>query len=128
MPVRKEANVRTMLAAALSLVLVLTSCAPLGRSGAAVPVEQVPVVVENQNFYQATVFAIVNSSRVRLGEVQGNSRATFTARAPATGQMRIEVRLLAVGAFTSWPVSIAPGDTVQIRVPPDLHRYRGRPR
>jgi hypothetical protein len=119
---------RTLLHSTCLLLLAVASCAPLGRRTGAGFAEEVPVVVENQNFYQATIYALVNSSRIRLGEVHGNSSATFSVRAPATGQLSVEIRLLAVGVFTSYPVSVVPGDTVQIRVPPDLHLRGGRPR
>jgi hypothetical protein len=113
----------------LVLLLVVASCAPFGRRGAgAVGAERVELVVRNQNFYQATIFAYNNGARIRLGEVSGNSTATLSAPVPPTGQLRVEVRLLAVGAFTSYPISVTRGDAVEVTVPPDLHRYRGRPR
>jgi hypothetical protein len=119
---------RMLLVIALSLLLGVASCGPLGRGGDVGPVASTAVVVENHNFHQATIYALVNSSRIRLGEVPGNGTATFATRTPATGQLSIEIRLLAVGAYTSFPISVAPGDTVRVRVPSDLHLHRGRPR
>jgi hypothetical protein len=112
-----------------ALLLVLSACGTRAAGGDALQqMNRVPLVVQNQNFYPATVFAIVNSSRLRLGEVSGNSTSTFEAPSPPTGQIRIEVRLLAVGAFTSYPITFASGDTVHVTVPPDLHRRAGRRR
>jgi hypothetical protein len=116
-------RMRTVYLALLALLLAVGGCGARG-GGDLRQLDRVPVVVENRNFYQATIFAVVNSSRVRLGEVAGNSTATLQAPAPPAGRMRVEVRLLAVGAFTSYPVSFAPGDVVQVTVPPDLHRRR----
>jgi hypothetical protein len=113
----------------LLLLLVVAACAPFGRRGGeARGSERIPMVVHNQNFYQATIFAYTNGTRVRLGEVQGNSTATLYAPSPPGGQLRVEIRLLAVGAFTSYPVMVSPGDRVEVTVPSDLHRHRGRPR
>lgn len=114
--------------AMLVTLVAVAACAPFRRAEDTTQPERVPVVVVNQNFYQATIFAISNGSRVRLGEVPGNSSGTFSAPRPVTGEMRVEIRLLAVGAFTSWPISVARGDTVQVTVPPDLHRRPARPR
>jgi hypothetical protein len=112
-------------AVGLLLALLLGGCGPFRTDDGLRGMDRTWVVVENQNFYQATIFARVNSSRVRLGEVPGNSRGTLSAPRPATGEIRVEVRLLAVGAFTSYPVSVAPGDTVHVTVPPDLHLRGG---
>jgi hypothetical protein len=110
------------------LVMAAGACATRGQGADLERMDRVPMVVENQNFYQATIYARLNSARVRLGEVPGNSTATFSAPSPPAGQISVEIRLLAVGAFTSHPITIAPGDTVRVTVPPNLHRYRGRPR
>jgi hypothetical protein len=112
--------------AALLLTAMLAVIPACGARGTGTGAERVPLVVENQNFYQATIYAILNGGRVRVGNVQGGSTETLQAPSPPTGQMRVEVRLLAVGAFTSYPVTVQPGDTVRVTVPPDLHlRPRG---
>jgi len=104
-----------------ALALVLAAFTACGVRGTGADTQRVPMVVENQNFYQATIFAILNGGRVRVGNVHGGSTATMQAPSPPTGQMRVEVRLLAVGAFTSYPVTVQPGDTIRVTVPPDLH-------
>jgi len=109
---------RVTLAVLTLLLATFTAC---GVRGTGTGAQRVPIVVENQNFYQATVFAILNGGRVRVGNVAGGRTATMQAPSPPTGQMRVEVRLLAVGAFTSYPVTVQPGDTVRVTVPPDLH-------
>ncbi len=122
-------NVRSSLLALLILVLLAASCGPLARRGAGPGGPgRVPVEVENQNFYDATIYAIANGARVRIGQVGGNRSAILAAPFPATGQLGFEIRLLAIGAFTSHSVQVAPGDTVHLIVPADLHRYQGQPR
>jgi len=111
--------------AMLLLLLLVAGCAARGDR-AARGMDRVPMVVENQNFHRATIYAILNASRIRVGNVEGNSTATLSSPSPPTGQMRVEVRLLAVGAYTSYPVSVVPGDTIRVTVPPNLHLYRGR--
>ncbi len=120
---------RSSLLAVLILVLIAVSCAPLGRRGAAPGApDRIPVEVENQNFYEATIYAITNAARVRIGRVGGNASGVLSAPFPATGQLGFEIRLLAVGAYSTHSVAVVPGDTVHLVVPPDLHRRPGQPR
>lgn len=106
----------------LMLLAVLTACAARGTGDAGAP-DRVPVEVENQNFYEATIYAYRNGARVRLGEVPGNQTATLSAPFPPRGEISFDIRLLAVGAYTSQSVAVSPGDTVRIVVPANLHRY-----
>jgi len=110
--------------ASVLLVLGLTGCATATDSVAERIADQVPVEVENRNTHDATIYAYPNAQRIRLGVVGGLETRVLHAPAPITGQLRFEIRLLAVGAFFSHTVSVAAGDTVVVTVPPDLHRRR----
>jgi hypothetical protein len=112
--------------AALLLTAMLAVIPACGARGTGTGAERVPLVVENQNFYQATIYAILNGGRVRVGNVQGGSTETLQApsRRPARCGWRSGSSRWARSPRT--PVTVQPGDTVRVTVPPDLHlRPRG---
>ena len=112
------------LAGALLLALTAAGCGPFALPDEARPDDRIPVQVENRNTYDATIYVYPNAQRVRLGQVRGLETRVLHSPATVTGQLRFEVRLLAVGAFDTHSVAVAPGDTVVITVPADLHRRR----
>ncbi len=114
----------TLRAVPLLLILGLPACALGAAPGTDRPDDRVPVQVENRNTHDATIYAYPNAQRVRIGTVGGLDTRMLHAPAPIAGQLRFEIRLLAVGAFLSHTVSVAPGDTVVVTVPADLHRRR----
>ena len=77
----------------------------------------VMVEVQNQNFYDATVYAITAAGERRLGIVAGNGRRTFTARLVGPGDVRLRVRLLGGGNFTTHPMPASPGETLVLIIP-----------
>ncbi|MBI4539968.1 MAG: hypothetical protein HY704_10725 [Gemmatimonadetes bacterium] len=107
---------------ALALLLPLAGC--IGRresalSGSGRRGEQVTVEVENQNFYDATIYAIGDGSRSRLGTVVGNTKQNF--RLPwIPRDIRFEIRLQAGGTYTTHSLPVNPGDQLQLVVTPDL--------
>lgn len=111
-------------AATLGLALLLLSSACLGRKESALAQfsrgrETVTVVVENQNFYDATIYAIGDGSRSRLGTVVGNTRQAF--RLPRVPRdVRFEIRLQASGTFTTPSLPVNPGDELHLTVTMDL--------
>jgi hypothetical protein len=77
--------------------------------------------VENQNFYDATVFALARSGEQRrLGIVTGNSEGTFTFRW-VQDELRVIIRLLAGGSTATEPILVNPGDSLNLVITPDLH-------
>ena len=77
----------------------------------------VMVEVQNQNFYDATIYAITGAGERRLGIVAGNARRTFTARLVGPGDVRLRVRLLGGGSFTTQPMPASPGETLVLIIP-----------
>lgn len=80
------------------------------------------LTVENQAFPDMTIYAIEGSRRVRLGQVTGNSTSRFTLP-------KYLVRTLTTLRFQADPIgsnrapvsdeiTVTPGDTVTLRIPP----------
>ena len=98
----------------LFVVLSLAGCSLLrGEEGG--EEETIVVRIDNQNFYDATVYLRWQSDRRRLGVVVGHTRRTFTTRLRAP-TVQIEVQLLAGGGLVGDRVSVGPGDVVDVEV------------
>ena len=83
--------------------------------------EPVRVEVENQNYYDATIYTIVSGERQRLGVVTGEQEATFSF--PWNGPTaRFLIHLVGAGTYTTETISVEPGDELKLVVAPDLHR------
>ena len=112
----------------LSATLLLGGCALLGggRSGSEGedqprPAPVLTLHVENQNFYDATLYALARSGeQQRLGVVTGNSQGTFTFRWQQD-ELRVIIRLLAGGSTATEPILVNPGDSLNLVITPDLH-------
>jgi hypothetical protein len=120
----RSLKVRSVLAGAL----VLTGCALL--PGGANPedlAEAVPrhltMEVDNQNYYDATLYGHYAGERRRLGQVGGLNRGEFdfTWTAP---EILVEIKLVAVGSYYLRRITVDPGDELKVIVQPNLHTYR----
>jgi hypothetical protein len=77
--------------------------------------------VDNQNFYDATLYALARSGeQQRIGNVGGNNHATFTFRWHQS-ELRVMIRLLAGGTTATEYMLVNPGDSLSLTVQPDLH-------
>ena len=81
------------------------------------------IEVDNDNFHDATVYAVRSGYRQRLGFVSGNRTETFKFRWP-DGDLRIEIKLLAVGSYYSQIMSVDQGDELRLTILPNLHTMR----
>ena len=70
--------------------------------------------VINQNFQQATVTVVSEGMRTRLGRVGGKSESTFRVRWPNSRIMRLHVQLLAGSDFQTPPLTVDPGDALEL--------------
>ncbi len=109
----------------LSAALVLCGCAVLGgkqsENEEPRPEPILTLHVENQNFYDATLYALARSGeRQRLGVVTGNGQATFTFRW-LQDEVRVVIQLLAGGSTATEPILVNPGDSLNLVIQPDLH-------
>lgn len=108
---------------ALCLVATLSGCGSSGRpipgqdpfSGGAVAA-QIRIRIRNNNFYDATITAIGDTGRRRLGTVSGNQTTTFTMPWAFTGSLRLEVDLLAGGTCVTDAITVNPGDQVDLQI------------
>lgn len=76
--------------------------------------------VDNQNFYDATIYAVRPGLRQRVGYVTGEGKHTFSFRWP-DGDLRLEIDLLAVGSYYTQVMDVEQGDQLQLTVLPYLH-------
>jgi hypothetical protein len=81
---------------------------------------QVRIVVRNANFYDATLTAITDGGRRRLGTVVGNQSSVFTMPWDFTGGLRIEIDLLAGPSCTTELIAVNPGDDVRLEIMSDF--------
>ena len=114
---------------AAALVLVAAGCGGGGRPvGSAVgdPFSgdnmstEIQVRVRNSNFYDASLTALSDTGRRRLGTVGGNQTAVFTMPWTFTGGLRVEIDLLAGPTCTTDAITVSPGATVEIDILPDF--------
>jgi hypothetical protein len=120
-------------AAASLLLLALTvaagACGSTGRrlpgsdpfAGDAGTAAEIRIRVRNGNFYDATLTAISDTGRRRLGTVGGNSSSVFTMPWSFNGGLRIQVDLLAGPTCTSDVITVSPGDNVEFEIAPDFN-------
>ena len=80
----------------------------------------VHVEVENLSFYDATVYLLGSPGYRRLGMVHGRTEQTFVARLRVTAGVRVKVRLLADGSFTTETMYANPGETLWLIIPSGL--------
>lgn len=82
-------------------------------SGAGMATE-VRLRVRNDNFYDATLTALSDSGRRRVGTVGGNQTAVFTLPWTFSSGLQVIVDLLAGPTCTTDPITVNPGDTVEL--------------
>lgn len=106
----------------LSLGLGMTACASPGASPFDDGVEPgtIHVEVDNQNFYDATVYVLSGAGERRLGIVRGKSEKTLVARLFVPGNVRLRVRMLAGASFTTEVMNAGPGETLLLIIPANL--------
>ena len=105
------------------LLLGVSACTAFSRGSTASDQDQPTVVqVENQGFLDMTVYAARSGQRVRLGIANGASKTNLTI--PSTLVSGVTpLRFIAdpIGgnrASVSQEITVAPGDTVVMTIPP----------
>ena len=106
----------------IAAVAGLGACASLHRGGG--PAQTATLVFSNESIDQADVYAVVSGSQaVRIGTVFAGRTESLKVPGDVAGRglnVNIVARLLA-RRFTpsTGPLAINPGDTYEIRLPPD---------
>ena len=109
--------------------LVFAAFACAGGSGTGVPTssvrpmeeEKVSVEVQNQNFYQATVYAYRAGNRARLGVVESQSTRSFEF-VWITGDLRFLIDFFANGCVLTDPLAVDRGDDLLLILEPQDYR------
>ncbi len=108
----------------LALLALLAMAAACGghRAGTVDPQAAAMLEVENQSFYDVTIYIVRSGLRTRLGTVQGSSAGVFEI--PRTFvNPGLPIRFLAdpIGPTPtpySQEIPVWPGDTIRLRIPP----------
>lgn len=116
-PLRRVTILAALAACAAAFAL---ACGPLRRGGQ----PEAVIYFDNQSVAQADVFAVAPSgNRVRIGTVFAGRREALRVPPSALGggsSVTIVARLLASSRTpTSGPITLLPGDTLEVRLPPD---------
>jgi hypothetical protein len=106
---------------AAALALVIGGCARAAPDTAVDPRAGATLVVDNQSTLEMNIYALRGAQRVRLG--QARALQSTTLRIPADLVTGFALRFLAdpIGSRRtpiSEEISVWPGETVEIRIPP----------
>jgi hypothetical protein len=102
----------------LAIGLAPAACAQNTRPAEPGASGDVAVTVENQNFKDAVVYAIWDSGpRSRLGMVTGNTTQTFTTATRGSGEMRLEVELIAGNDVITERMGVYQGENIHVVIP-----------
>lgn len=84
--------------------------------------DSILVDVLNENYFATRIHAVFSGGQRRsLGTVDGNGGRTRTALAWEPRALVFEVLLITDGAtYRSLPVDVAPGESIEVRVPPNI--------
>jgi hypothetical protein len=108
--------------AMLALMLGAAGCGLLGGRSQAVPREgNLTLNVKNQNYYDATLYALYQSRRQQIGTVSGMSERAFSLDW-GHPDIRIEIYLLSVGSHFTQPMFIDAGDELELVIDPSLDK------
>ena len=105
------------------LLLGATACKTFSH-GSGTPDQNQPTVVQvdNQGFLDMNVYAVRSGQRVRLGIAPGNTKTNFTVPPTlVTGLTPLRFIADPIGgtrASVSMEITVAPGDTVVLTIPP----------
>jgi hypothetical protein len=98
-------------------------CNPMNRTSTATDLRQQTVVqVDNQGFLDMTVYVARSSQRVRLGIAAGNAKTNLDVpKSLISGLTPLRFVADPIGAqraSVSEEITVAPGDTVVLMIPP----------
>ncbi|MDA0313325.1 MAG: hypothetical protein O2992_14590 [Gemmatimonadetes bacterium] len=88
--------------------------------------EQLRVEIQNLNFNDATVFALRQGQRIRLGEVTGKSDGKFTVEWNLALPVEFMIDFVGGQSCTVGGIPADPGSTIWIQVPADICMSRCR--
>ena len=95
--------------------------APMSSVRPADEKEEISVEVQNQNFYQATVYTYRAGSRIRLGVVEAQGTRSFEF-VWITGDLRFLVDFFTGGCILTQPMAVDRGDDLLLILQPQDFR------
>lgn len=110
--------------ALIGALMLMAACAPMAKNGTVIaPSPAVYLTVDNQNYLDASIYAVRGASRLRLGQVSGNGSAQL--KIPANAIVGGQVRLMAdaIGSnerFVTDYISVDPDQRVQLILAPAM--------
>ena len=106
----------------IALMFVVAGCGLLGGGSQAAPRgHELTLNVKNQNYYDATLYALYQSRRQQIGTVNGMSERAFSLDW-GHPDIRIEIYLLSVGSHFTEPMFIEDGDELELVIDPSLDK------
>ncbi|MFQ5703630.1 MAG: hypothetical protein ACE5HT_06380 [Gemmatimonadales bacterium] len=102
--------------------LAFNACGLSGGSQNPAPEQQITLSVKNQNFYDATLYAVWDTYNFRIGRVASNETQTFTM-AWRPQDLRISINLQSVGSYLTLPMTVARGDELELYIEPSLDKH-----
>jgi len=106
----------------LSLSLAALACAPKQQAITPDLREQTVLTVDNQGFIDMTIYAARGPQRIRLGNATGNGKTNFNIPpALMSGLTTLHFVADPIGgrrASVSEEITVAPGDTIVLQIPP----------
>lgn len=113
-----------MTAAALALVAIACARSPSGAKGGAVAArrDSIAVDVVNENYFEARIHALYEGGQRRsLGTIAGNGGRSRMSLAWEPRSLVFEILFVIDGAaYVSLPVDVAPGESIEVRVPSNI--------
>ena len=114
---------RLLIAAASVLVAGCAAADPpnpfeSGPAGAS----QIQLLAENLNFNDATLHAVTDGARIRLGRVSGKSESTFRVDWPFVRDLQVEISLLASSSYTTRRITVSPGERIRLMIQTPVNR------
>jgi hypothetical protein len=104
------------------LALLCVACAGRQRSGAPTQPERIFIEAINDNYYDARVHVLYTGGQRRsLGTIAGNGGRAQMALGWEPRALVFEVSFIISGAaYASYPLEVAPGQHVVLRLPPNI--------
>jgi len=82
----------------------------------------IQVFVENLDFNDATLHAVADGGRIRMGTVNGKQHSTFTVTWPYVRDLSVHISQLAGDDFTTRRLTVSPGETVRLFIQRPVQR------
>jgi len=121
-----SANVRSRAVLALVPMLFALSACGTGGGSTANPFggpearrNEVRILVQNGNYYDARVYVLIDGVRRHLGSVGGKTDGVFTMPLSFSQDVRLQIDMLAGSDCTTEVIQVDPGDTLQLQILPD---------